>query len=120
METPAQRIARLVIALEDLTRQESLQFRSGDYGGVLRTQLRAAPLVECLAGLGAAAAGEASRVRVASVVEQRRQSEEWLSAALARSRDELRQMQSNQRRLSQVRPAYAGPVGGGQQLRALG
>ena len=119
VETPAQTVARLLTALEDLVDQETVLLHSGNYQGVLRTQQRAAPLVECLAGLGAAA-GDAARDRIASVVNQRRASENWLAGALARGRDELRQLRIDQRRLGQVRPAYGGATSGGRQLSARG
>jgi hypothetical protein len=119
VETPAQKVARLLGALEDLTCQEALLLRAGDYPGVVQTQQRIAPLVECLVGL-AAAAGNSIRARIAAVVDQRRHSEEWLAAALARGREEVRQIRANQRRIAQVRPVYVGAAAGGRQLSAQG
>jgi hypothetical protein len=118
-EAPAQKVARLLSALEDLISQESLAIRSGDFPCVLRTQQRVAPLVECLIGL-AASAGDAARARIAAIVDQRRRSDDWLATALAKGRDELRQMQRSRRQLAKIRPVYGGAAGGGQQLRALG
>jgi hypothetical protein len=119
VETPPQKVARLLTALEDLSRQEALQVRSGDYQGAVQTQRRIDPLVGCLAELGAAA-GLTTRTRVASVIELRRSSEDRLATALARGREELRQMRTNHRRLSQLRPAYGTVPSGGRQLSARG
>jgi hypothetical protein len=49
METPAQRCARIVSALEDLVNQEAAALRAGDFDAVNEIQDRAAPLVEFLA-----------------------------------------------------------------------
>lgn len=119
VESPAHAVARLLTALEDLTGQETVLLRSGDVAGALRTQARAAPLVESLAGFAAAAGAEA-RARIAAIVDHRRESENWLATALARERDELQRLRISQRRLVQFRPAYGSATIGGQQLSALG
>ena len=119
METRAQLVGRLLATLEDLTSQEALLIRSGDYHGVVQTQRRAAPVVECLASLSASAAATA-RARIAQVIRQRQGSEDWLETAIARARDELRQVRTSQRWLECVRPSSGSAADGGQRFSALG
>lgn len=119
METPAQRIQRWIDALDDLTGQESLLLQSGEPRRALPVQQRIGPLIEALVA-HAADVDSAARRRIAAVVERRRTSEAWLNDALGRGRAELRQLESDRRRLIRMRPAYAGPDTGGSYLLAVG
>lgn len=119
METPAHRIDRWTAALEDLTKQESLLLRGGSALAATAIQQRIAPLVDGLVA-HAADADSSARARIGEILERRRSSERWLSAALARGRAELRQMEADQRRLIRIRPAYSSSESGGRQLSAVG
>lgn len=119
METPVHRLERLVSALEDLTSQESLLLRAGDFAGVVRTQGRAAPLVEAVAGLSTVA-GVSVRARVAEIVARRKRGEELLAGTLAHTSAALKQLQTNQQRLAQIRPVYGTTESRGQRLRMVG
>lgn len=119
MELPVHTLARLLTALEDLTSQETLLLRSGDYAGMLRIQGRVAPLVEAVADL-AAVAGDSSRVRVAVVIGQRMRSVDRLADRLTHASAELNQVRTHQLRLAQIRPVYGGAESAGPRLSALG
>lgn len=119
METPAHRIQRWIDALDDLTGQESLLLQSGEPRNALPVQQRIGSLIEALVG-HAADADSSARRRITALVERRRSSEAWLNDALGRGRAELRQLESDRRRLIRMRPAYAGPDAGGSHLLALG
>jgi hypothetical protein len=105
MAHPAATCARLLAALEDLVSQEAVLLRAADYPGVLAAQERAAPLVERLAAL-AATADAAVRTRVAAVLALRSASLDWLAGEMDRVRGELAAMESSERRVAQVAPAY--------------
>lgn len=119
METAAQTVDRLLVAIEDLTAQEGGLFRAGDFAGAVELQQRIAPVVEALISLQGAAASGAS-ARIAGVVAARRRNGDWLTEMLDRHREELRELQVNRRRLAQLRPAYRPAAlrraGGGQLL----
>lgn len=118
MKTPAASFVRLLGALEDLAAQEDMLLATEDYAAVVRTQERAAPLVDELARLGAAAITSDLRPRLQALLERRERSQVRLAAQIAQTRDALLRTQSKQRRISQVAPAY-GNHGARRELRQL-
>ncbi|MBC7368313.1 MAG: hypothetical protein H7343_16130, partial [Undibacterium sp.] len=97
--------ARLLAALEALVSQGASLLRAADFAGVLATQERAAPVVERLAAL-APAAHVAVRMRVETVIALRSRSLEWLAGEMDRVRAELSAMETSERQVARVAPAY--------------
>lgn len=110
METPLQTAARLLAALEDMARQESVLMRSLDFVATAELQARAGPLIEKLAMLAEEPGLSALRPRVAALIERREQSRHFLDAQLARLQAELRRIDETRARLAKVAPVYAAPA----------
>lgn len=107
METPAQRCARIVGALEDLVSQEALALENGDIAAVLDLQDRTAPLVEFLTTVPLShATAPGIRGRIAALQERRAQTEARLRVELDRARAELQETVLGQRRAAQIAPVY--------------
>jgi hypothetical protein len=105
MTTPAQTGLRLADSLEDLVTQEAVLLRAADYPGVIALQERSAPLVARLAEL-AAGASPALHSRVRDIVRLRAQSMVRFEADVARVRGELAALQTSERQVARVGPAY--------------
>jgi hypothetical protein len=108
MESQAHAIDRLLTVLERLVDQEAIQVAAGDHGGVIRTQKRAAPVVERLAELGARVVDAAAHGRMATLLEKRQRSQLMLAAQMARVREELQRARASQNRLASIGPVYVG------------
>lgn len=106
METPLQTATRLLVALEDLTAQESVLLRTLDFVDAVAIQERAAPLVDQLAVLATNPEVTTLRAKVKALVERRLQSRHFLDAQLGRLQSELRRIDEARSRLSRVAPAY--------------
>ena len=116
METPAQLCARLLVALEELASQEAASLEARDFSAVVHLQERAAPLVAHLAAHGPAVADTALRVRIAAWLARRHETGEWLAAQIAQTKEQLREVEAAQRRVSRLAPAYGQ---GGEVSRRL-
>ncbi len=106
METPLQTATRLLMALEDLTAQESILLRTLDYVDAVALQERAAPLVDQLSALAIHPEVAQLKGKVMSLVDRRQQSRHFLDAQLGRLQSELRRIDEARTRLSRVAPAY--------------
>jgi len=107
MQTPAQRSARILSALEDLVAQEAAVLHARDFVAAAELAERAAPLIEFLTSdAGSAGLDSQLRRRIAALQERRRESEHWLAAQIALTREELRQTVVSQRRVACVAPVY--------------
>jgi hypothetical protein len=120
METPAQRCARIVSALEDLVNQEAAALRAGDFDAVNEIQDRAAPLVEFLALHATEGDTPQLRQRIGTLETQRQRSADELDAGIARLRDEMQRTTVARRRVAQIAPVYGRPSAPRPQLRAVG
>lgn len=121
MESPAQRCARIVTALEDLAGQEAAALASRDFNAVLALQERTTPLVEYLVTAGANHIREPGiRSRVTALHELRQRTSESLAHAIADTRSELRRTQASQRRVAQIAPAYGQHAPRAAQWQAVG
>lgn len=123
METPGQRCARIVAALEDLVSQEAVALANDDLAMVLELQDRTAPLIEFLATAGLAhATAPGMRGRIAALQERRALTAARLAVELDRTRAELQETLLGQRRAAQIAPVYgaksASPFPG--KLQAVG
>jgi hypothetical protein len=118
METPEQAMTRLVGALELLYAQEAVQSKAGQHAAARATQERSAPLIQRLAELGSSAVNGPTRIRLAALAEQRRQSRGRMEAEMARIRQELARTRVIQNRLKRIAPAY-GRRGESQSRLAL-
>lgn len=110
METQAEKCARLVTALEDLAAQEAATWQVGDFAEAALIQLRAAPLVDFIATAGLQAADSEFQARVATLLNLRRQSVERIAAEIRTVRAELQIMESRERTVARVAPAYGSRV----------
>jgi len=108
METPLQTASRLLVALEDLTAQESVLLRTLDFVDAVAVQERAAPLVDQLSALAIHPEVSSLRAKVLGLVDRRLQSRHFLDAQLGRLQSELRRIDEARTRLSRVAPAYVG------------
>ncbi len=111
METPHQTIARLLTALETLTKEEEHLFEVGMYAESTAVQQRSMPLVhkvaELLNGPNVAQTLEASlQIRVQALLQNRRTHYDRLSAQLEVTRQELEKISEAQIRARRLRPAY--------------
>ncbi len=111
METPHQTLARLLTALETLTREEEHLFEIGMYAESTAVQQRSIPLVhkvaELLAGPNVAQTLEASlQKRVQNLLQNRRAHYDRLSAQLEITRQELEKINAAQIRARRLRPVY--------------
>lgn len=104
-ETPAEKCARLVGALEDLVSQETVCVRNRDFAAVADIQQRLGPLIEHLAA-HSSDTDAGIRVRMAAVIKARDESSAWLQKEMDRTRAELGELQASKRRVAQVAPAY--------------
>lgn len=123
METPAQRCARIVMALEDLVSQEAMALANGDISMVVELQERTAPLIEFLATAGLVhATAPGLRGRIAALQERRAETSARLAGEIDRTRSELQETLLGQRRAAQIAPVYgtksASPFSG--KLQAVG
>lgn len=119
MESPAQRCARVLTALEDLVAQEAAALAQRDFNAVLALQDRTAPLVEFLSRAAASDVAELGP-RFRALQEQRRQTSDRLAADIDSARAELQQTQVAQRRVAKIAPAYGQPAPVRRQLQAVG
>ncbi len=110
METPAQGFARLLTALEVLTAREDLEVTAGDTAGLQRTQQRVAAVIGGLVRLGAGAADETARIRIAALDRRRQRTQEVMAARTDRIRGELSRVLASRQRLALVAPAYGSPA----------
>ncbi|MFT3869097.1 MAG: hypothetical protein QM715_11620 [Nibricoccus sp.] len=122
METPHQTIARLLTALETLTREEETLFESGFYVESTAVQQRAMPLVrkiaELLVGPNVAQTLEKSiQLRLHELLKSRQAHYERLSARLDETQKELEKIATAQTRAKRLRPVYSGPSMPEQGLR---
>ena len=99
-------MTRLVGALELLSAQETVQSREGNFPAARATQKRAEPLIQRIAELGSAAVTGPTRIRLAALAEQRRQSQVRMGAEIDRIRRELDRTRTIQNRLKRIAPAY--------------
>ncbi|MES2695206.1 MAG: hypothetical protein V4773_17155 [Verrucomicrobiota bacterium] len=106
MQTPAQRCARLVAALEDLASQEESSLRTGDFAAVESIQERAGAVIGDLASQTIAMADEALRARLRAVSARRSRSSEWLAGELERTRTELSETNASRGRVAKIAPVY--------------
>lgn len=121
MESPAQRCARIVSALEDLAAQEAAGVARQDFATVQTLHERTAPLVEFLAATGAEALGAAGlRRRLVAVYELRARSSEILAAAMAQVRVDLARTEAGQRRAARIAPAYGAHEERAPRLQVVG
>jgi hypothetical protein len=106
METQPEKCARLITALEDLALREAALLRVGDFTEAAVIQGRAAPLVDFIAAAATAAAGSELQARIAGLVGLRNKSIKRLGSEIETARAELTQMQTRERTVAQVAPAY--------------
>jgi hypothetical protein len=106
METAAQKCARLLSALEDLSGQEQAALYAEDFATVLKIQGRAAPLVEYLGQHGPAVADARFRNRVGDYLRQRAAMSERLASRIAEVKVELAGKQVSQARVARLAPVY--------------
>ena len=124
MQSPAQRCARLIAALEDLAAQEEASLQALDFPALDSIQARAGALVDDLVSHASfVAADGALRARIVAVHARRERSAAWLATEMARARAEMDETQVAQRRVSRIAPVYgSGPAGGraSSQLSVVG
>lgn len=109
-ESPSEKCARLVVALEDLASQEAVCLKSRDFAAVLSIQGRVEPIIGYLSQ-HAADVDPAVRDRIAVVLKLRHESGEWLAEELGKTRAELDALEAKKRRVAVVAPVYGkGPV----------
>lgn len=123
METPQQTIARLLTALETLTREEELLFENGLFVESTAVQQRAMPLVrkiaELLVGPNVAQTLEASlQVRLQELLKNRHLHYERLTARLEETQKELDKIAEAQARARKLRPVYRAPASPEQSRRS--
>lgn len=121
METPHQTIARLLTALETLTREEEQLFEKGLYVESTAVQQRAMPLVrkiaELLVGPNVAQTLEPGvQVRIQELLKSRHAHYERLSVRLEETQKELDKIAAAQVRARKLRPVYRSP-GSSRQSR---
>ena len=109
METPVQRTARLVAALEALVAEETATLRHRDYAGAAAIAERAAPVVEWIAGQAARLTPDL-RERLVAVQSSRRANEEFLAREIADTGEALREVARSRRRVARIAPAYGTPI----------
>jgi hypothetical protein len=105
MQTPAQRCARLVSALEDLAAQEEASLHARDFSAIVSIQERTGAIVTDLVA-HAAATDRELRARVAAVQQRRDRCAEWLANEIAGTRDELRETEVSRNRVAKIAPVY--------------
>jgi hypothetical protein len=107
METPAQRCTRLIAAFEELAAEETAALHARDFVAANAIGERAAPLVEWLVTYGSVMTPPL-RERLTAVHAQRAKNSEFLTAEIARAREELQQIGASRRRVAQIAPVYGG------------
>jgi hypothetical protein len=108
MQTPAQRCARIVTALEDLVSQETAALANHDYAAVLTLQERTAPLIDFIVTNGAAyVTAPELRARLDLLQRRRGQNSASLTAEIDRARSDFQETCAAQRRVASIAPAYA-------------
>lgn len=122
METPHQTIARLLTALETLTREEDTLFEKGLYVESTAVQQRTMPLVrkiaELLVGPNVSQTLEKNlQVRLHELLKSRQAHYERLSVRLDETQKELDKIAAAQARAKRLRPVYSAPTGAGQSHR---
>jgi hypothetical protein len=106
METPAQRCARLVGAFEDLAGQEAAAVAAGDFEAVAAVQARIEPAIAFLVANANFVSLGSLRTRIADASARRQETARCLADQLARTREALGELKTNQRRLARVAPVY--------------
>lgn len=119
MESPAQKCARLVGALEDLAGQEAAAVEHQNFEAVAEIQQRAEPLVAYLVAEGAVI-DAATRERLITVQRRRSATAERLRQGIAQVRAELEQIGSVRRRVGRVAPVYGAGGKTAQQISLVG
>lgn len=119
METPKERAARLLSALEDLVMQESATLKTRNFAEAIAIQERAAPLVQSIAS-NANRLSHDLRLRVAALIERRRANDAWLAGEIEVVRVRLQDTAETQRRVTQLSPTYGRSVATCQRLSARG
>jgi hypothetical protein len=120
METTAQTCARLLTALEDFGEREAVLVREGDFAMVAELQARATPLVEYLGKHGPAVADGAFLARMRAFLLRRKESDEWLAAQIAQTRNELQQIRASEVRAARIKPVYSAPMPPVSRLSGVG
>ena len=120
MDTPAQTCQRLLAALEDFAMQEAALVAACDFAGLAKIQQRTAPLIEHLAQLGSANADAIFRKRVRALLARRRQTDDALTAELAKAKQELKRTHASEQRIAQIASVYGRSVAAVRQLSAVG
>lgn len=120
METTAQTCARLLVAFEDLSAQEAMALREGDFAAVADIQARSAPLVEYLGDHGPATADQVFLARIRALLLRRKESADWLAAQIEQTREELRQTRASEQRAARIAPVYGSNVPPVTRLSAVG
>lgn len=110
--SPHRTFDRLLGALDELVAQETATLASGDFEAVADIQQRAAPLVDGLTALGAEAADDIARARVAALLARRQHNIDFIETQLATAREELLALQEGARRVARVLPVYGRADGG--------
>jgi hypothetical protein len=65
-------------------------------------------VVERLASIGARSADAEAHARVATLLEKRQRSQQFLAVQIARVREELARTRESQQRLARIAPVYVG------------
>lgn len=112
METPHQKIERLLTAVESLTRDEESLFDHGQFVESTAVQQRSLPLVHEIAELlvgpdVARTLAPAVQIRLQSLLQNRKAHYERLSTKLEATQKELDRIAASQARAKKVRPAYS-------------
>jgi len=98
---------RLVAALEELIRAETLALRAGDVATASQAQRRAAPVITVLAELQAAGQLPSDlQPRLHEVAARRQQNQVHLAAMKAQLLPKLERVRAERRRLNGIRPLY--------------
>lgn len=114
METPHQTIARLLTALETLTREEEVLFENGMYVESTAVQQRSMPLVRKIAELlvgpdVAKTLAPDIQTRLQTLLKDRKAHYDRLSEKLEATKRELDQIAAAQSRAKKLRPVYGNP-----------
>lgn len=118
-ESPLQKCARLVIALEELAAEESHCIETGDIATVLGIQKRLEPIIRYLSD-HAADADRGVRDRIAAVLDTREKSGARLEAELKKVRKQIDELDARKRRAAAVAPVYGGAAQPRGRLNAKG
>lgn len=120
METPAQKCARIISALEDLVAQEGAALGAGDFTAAHAIQERTEPLVSFLVSQPEHASEPRLRRRIEALHARRTQHSERLAGRIAQVRGELQETTLHRRHVAQVAPAYGRSTKTRHQLSAIG